>query len=216
MDTKLEINQEVQNALIEQIQPLLGNNATPKDPKQQKTPAQKAMRKTFKGTAHLANLLPTGSVLAFQLLSPAFTHQGQCPTAMSRTITLGLLSCCALSCFLLSFTDSVRDTRGKVRYGLATFKGLCVVDGSVMILPEEAAKYRLRVIDFFHALAALLVFAAVAAFDQNVVKCFCPMPSEEVKELLVALPVGIGILCSLFFVAFPSRRHGIGFPLSRD
>ncbi|XP_062105930.1 protein DMP7 [Humulus lupulus] len=208
--------------LIEQQQPLLitGNGAPEEPPKQPKTPTQKAVRKTFKGTAHLANLLPTGSVLAFQILSPAITHRGQCRSPVSQTITLGLLACCAVSCFLLSFTDSFRDHRGKVRYGLATFRGLWIMDGSsspdaVVITAEEASKFRLRAMDFVHALASLLVFSAVAAFDQNVVKCFYPAPSEEAKELLVAVPVAVGVVCSLFFVAFPSRRHGIGFPLSR-
>lgn len=209
-------NEECRAAIQELIeQPLLGNEAVPN--KQPKTPAQKAMRKTFKGTAHLANLLPTGSVLAFQILSPAFTHQGQCRSAVSQATTLGLLACCAASCLVLCFTDSFRDPRGKVRYGIATFGGLWAIDGAsdALIAPEEAAKYRIRSIDFAHALASLLVFAAVAAFDQNVVKCFCPSPSEEAKELLVAVPVAVGVVCSLFFVAFPSRRHGIGFPLSR-
>jgi hypothetical protein len=39
-----------------------------------KTPAQKAIRKTFKISTHLANLLPTGTVLVFQIMSPIFTH----------------------------------------------------------------------------------------------------------------------------------------------
>ncbi|PON97834.1 hypothetical protein TorRG33x02_064240 [Trema orientale] len=215
--SKIE-NEECRAAIQDLIeQPLLGNEVVVPS-KQPKTPGQKAMRKTFKGTAHLANLLPTGSVLAFQILSPAFTHQGQCRSAVSRATTLGLLACCAASCFLLCFTDSCRDHRGKVRYGIATFGGLWIIDGSsadAVIAAEEAAKYRLRAMDFVHALASLLVFAAVVAFDQNVVKCFCPSPSQEAKELLVAVPVAVGVVCSLFFVAFPSRRHGIGFPLSR-
>ena len=214
-------NQDHRAEIQDIIQPLLAGNfesaATNAAAKQPKTAAQKAMRKTFKGTAHLAKLLPTGSVLAFQILAPAFTHQGQCHSAISRTTTLGLLIGCAASCFLLCFTDSLRDARGKVRYGLATSRGLWVIDGSaVEVSAEEAAAFRLRAIDFVHALASLLVFAAVAAFDQNVVRCFWPAPSEEAKELLVALPVGVGVVCSLFFIAFPSRRHGIGFPLSRD
>ncbi|EXB54946.1 hypothetical protein L484_010525 [Morus notabilis] len=226
MDTiaNAEINKEYRAAIEEIIQqPLLAgkNNVeavSAAAEKPAKTPAQKAMRKTFKGTAHLANLLPTGSVLAFQILSPAFTHQGQCRSRVSQATTFGLLACCAASCFLLCFTDSFRDARGKVRYGVATFRGLWIVDGSAgaVIAAEEAENYRLMVIDFFHALASLLVFAAVVAFDENVVRCFCPAPSEEVKELLVAVPVGVGVLCSLFFVAFPTRRHGIGFPLSRN
>jgi hypothetical protein len=80
---------------------------------------------------------------------------------------------------------------------------------------EEAAKYRLRLVDFFHAFMSVLVFAVVALFDQNVVKCFYPTPSSEAKDLLMALPIGIGVASSLLFVAFPSKRHGIGFPLSR-
>ena len=185
-------------------------------PKPQKTPAQKAMRKTIKGTAHLANLLPTGTVLTFQMFSPAFTNQGRCPTVANHTITICLLIFCSVSSFLLCFTDSFRDERGKVRYGLATFKGLFVLDGSHMITTDEAAKYRLTFIDFFHAFMSVLVFGAVAMFDQNIVSCFYPKPSEEGKQLLFAIPVGVGVVCSILFVLFPSRRHGIGFPLSRS
>ncbi|XP_022947062.1 protein DMP7-like [Cucurbita moschata] len=192
-------------------QPLLQNAGKPT-----KTPTQKAIRKTFKKTAHLANLLPTGTVLGFQILSPIFTHQGNCHTTVSQTSTLALLLLCALSCFFLLFTDSFRDERGKVRYGVATFQGLWVIDASTTLPKEEAAKYRLRFIDFFHAFCSLLVFVAVALFDENVVKCFYPTPSDETRELLVVLPVGIGVLCSFLFIVFPSKRHGVGFPLSRQ
>lgn len=193
-------------------QPLLANTPT----KPQKTKAQKVVRKTFKGTAHLANLLPTGTVLVFQILSPVLTNRGQCPTSVNQQTTLVLVGLCTLFSFLLCFTDSVRDQRGKVRYGLATFNGLWVVDGSVSLAVEEAAKYRIKFLDFFHALASAMVFTAVALFDQNIVKCFCPTPSEGTKRLLVALPVGISVVCSLVFVWFPTKRHGIGFPLSRE
>jgi hypothetical protein len=202
-------DQESRVAVEETLQPLLENA-----PKPTKTPAQKAIRKTFKISAHLANLLPTGTVLAFQILSPIFTHQGQCHTITSKFMTLDLLAICCLSCFLLCFSDSFRDGRGKVRHGLATFRGLWVIDG-LPVEAEEAAKYRLRSIDFFHAFMSVLVFAAVALFDQNVVKCFYPTPSDEAKDLLVALPIAVGVACSLLFVAFPTKRHGIGFPLSR-
>ncbi|KAF7822956.1 protein DMP7 [Senna tora] len=174
------------------------------------------MRKTFKGTAHLSNLLPTGSVMAFQILSPILTRQGQCPTHTSRLMTSVLLATCSLTCFVLCFTDSFRDERGKVRYGVASANGLWVMDGSVRLSSEEASKYKVRFMDFFHGFASILVFAAVAMLDNNVVMCFDPNPSEDDKELLMALPLGIGLLCSLLFVAFPSKRHGIGFPLSRN
>lgn len=203
MDVRTNLRQQQQLPLLE--------NA----PKAQKTPAQKAIRKTFKGTAHLARLLPTGSVLTFQILSPILTHQGRCPTHASRVITLGLLALCGVSCFILRLTDSFRDERGKVRYGLATFRGLWVIDTSLKLTPEEKAQYQLKFIDLFHAFASILVFAAIALFDKNVVNCFFPTPSEEAKELLMRVPIGIGIACSILFVLFPSNRHGIGCPLSK-
>ncbi|XP_052177575.1 protein DMP7 [Diospyros lotus] len=201
-------------ALEEQQHPLLEAQPQPA-PKPSKTSGQKAIRKTFKISAHLSNLLPTGSVLAFQILSPVFTHEGQCRSVVSQSLTLALLALCGISSFLLCFTDSFRDDRGKVRYGLATFGGLRVIDGTVTLPPEEAAKYRLRFADFFHGFLSVVVFASVALFNQNVVKCFYPSPSEEAQELLATLPVGTGVVCSLLFICFPSNRHGIGFPLSR-
>ncbi|KAI8551541.1 hypothetical protein RHMOL_Rhmol06G0194800 [Rhododendron molle] len=201
-------------ALGEQREPLLENQ--PLSEKPTKTPAQKAIRKTFKISGHLSNLLPTGSVLAFQILSPALTHEGKCRTLTSQTLTLTLISLCGASCFLLCLTDSFRDERGKVRYGLATFRGLWIMDGCASVPSGEEEKYRLRLVDFFHALLSIVVFIAVALFDQNVVKCFVPNPSEEAQELLATLPIAVGVLCSLLFVAFPTKRHGIGFPLSQQ
>ncbi|XP_021721014.1 cytochrome P450 98A2-like [Chenopodium quinoa] len=49
----------------------------------------------------------------------------------------------------MCFTDSVRDERGKVRYGIATLKGIWIVDGSVTLSPEQAAKFRIRFWIFF-------------------------------------------------------------------
>ncbi|EEF50812.1 conserved hypothetical protein [Ricinus communis] len=180
---------------------------------EEKNLIQKAISQTFKSTAHLANLLPTGTVLAFQLLSPIFSNQGNCDP-VSRFMTAGLVSLCGLSCFLSSFTDSVRDENGNVSYGFATVHGLWIIDGSTTISPEIATKYRLKFIDFMHAIMSILVFSAIALFDQNVVACFYPTPSAETQELLTTLPVGIGMICSMLFVVFPTQRHGIGFPIS--
>ncbi|KAG5570066.1 hypothetical protein H5410_059832 [Solanum commersonii] len=106
-----------------------------------------------------------------------------------------------------------RDERGKVRYGLATFRGLWIIDGSSP--PEDAAIYKLKFIDFFHAFLSILVFCAVAAFDQNVMKCLYPSPSPDAQEILAILPMAVGVICTFLFVVFPTTRHGIGFPLSR-
>jgi len=67
-----------------------------------------------------------------------------------------------------------------------------------------------------HALMSILVFVAVALFDKNVVSCIFPTPSDETQEILTRLPVGIGVISSMLFVAFPTKRHGIGFPLSAN
>ncbi|KAJ4975822.1 hypothetical protein NE237_000928 [Protea cynaroides] len=174
---------------------------------------QDAISQTFRSSAHLANLLPTGTVLGFQLLSPIFNNQGRCDFA-SQSMTAGLLILCGLLCFLSSFTDSFRDDKGTVHYGVVTFRGLWIIDGSVTIPHDQAPEFQLKVIDFFHAIMSALVFASVALFDENVVNCFYPAPSEETMELLTALPVGVGVFGSMCFIKFPTTRHGLGFPLS--
>lgn len=196
----------------EQKLPLLHNiMEVPDDAK--RSLIQRAMSQTFQSTAHLANLLPTGTVLSFQLLSPIVTNQGICDS-VCKFMTSTLVALCGVSCFLQCFTDSFRDDKGNVCYGLATFRGMWVIDGSTTISPELGAKYRLKPIDFVHAVMSILVFAAVVLFDQNVVSCFFPSPSNEAREILTVLPVAIGAFCSMLFVAFPTQRHGIGFPLS--
>ncbi|KAE9452551.1 hypothetical protein C3L33_15554, partial [Rhododendron williamsianum] len=206
MEIKVENNEE-------QIKlPLLEDKSIPEF-EEKKSLIQIAISQTFQSTAHLANLLPTGSVLAFQLLSPIFTNEGECD-AVSRSLTAGLIVLCGLSCILLSFTDSFKDKKGNICYGFATTRGMWVIDGSETLPPEEAAKYRLKFIDFMHAFMSILVFSAVALFDQNVVNCFYPRPSDEAKEVLASLPIGIGVVCSMLFVVFPTQRHGIGFPVT--
>eukprot|EP01018_Ginkgo_biloba_P016637 Gb_04839 [translate_table: standard] len=176
---------------------------------------QKALSQTFVSTAHLANLLPTGTLLAFQILCPIFSNNGVCD-AVSRFMTQCLLALCGISCFLLCFTDSFRGSSdGKIYYGVTTPKGLWVFEyvsrenGS-----PEPDKYKLRFVDFLHAFLSVLVFCAVALLDQNVVHCLYPSPKEQTEEVLDVLPVGIGVICSLLFVVFPTTRHGIGYPVS--
>ncbi|KAF3485759.1 hypothetical protein F2Q69_00057551 [Brassica cretica] len=191
-------------------------SSLPEAPRKPKSKIQKVTRKAFKGTAHLSNLLPTGSVMGFQIMCPVLTHQGQCPTIASRWLTCFLVFVCAVSCFLLSFTDSFRDPRGKVRYGLATPSGLMVMDGTITLTEEEKEKYKLRFIDLMHAMMSMLVFFAISMFDQNVIRCLFPVPSEDTKELLTGLPFIIGVVCGGFFLVFPTRRHGIGSPLTKE
>ncbi|CAN6332015.1 unnamed protein product [Urochloa humidicola] len=199
--------QEVQRPLLEQKRSLADDGGM--------SPIQRAISQTYQSTAHLATLLPTGTVLAFQLLSPIVTDGGHCIRA-NRAMAGALLALCALSCFVLSFTDSFRDSKGAVRYGIATFRGLWVIDGGAP--PEDprvAAGYRIRFLDFVHAVVSVMIFAAVALFDQNVVSCFYPVPSEDARQVLTVLPIAIGVVGSMLFVTFPTTRHGIGFPLSK-
>ncbi|CAN1807135.1 Protein DMP4 [Linum perenne] len=180
---------------------------------------QRAISQTFQSTAHLANLLPTGTVLAFQLLSPVFSNQGECDP-VSRFMTAWLVAMCGLSCIISSFTDSFTDKDGCVCYGVATVNGLWVIDGiwvidtSADVTPKFAEKYRLQLIDFVHGFMSVLVFAVVVLFDKNMVQCFCPAPTDQIQKLLTALPIMISGICGVLFAVFPTKRHGIGFPLS--
>ncbi|XP_008811089.2 protein DMP6-like [Phoenix dactylifera] len=194
----------------EEQQPLLASKPSDED---RTTMVQQAISQTFKSVAHLANHLPTGTVLAFQVLSPILTNLGRCTDA-NRTMTACLVVLCGLSCFVLSFTDSFQDKTGKIRYGLATFGGMWIIDGAKPLPPEIAANYSVKFVDFVHAFMSVLIFAAVALFDKNVVSCFYPVPSEDMEQVLTALPVAIGVFGSAVFVTFPTTRHGIGFPVS--
>ncbi|XP_031505702.1 protein DMP4-like [Nymphaea colorata] len=203
----------------QQTRPLLSNDGDDDQQQQQQREdreslIQKAMSQTFRSTAHLANLLPTGTVLAFQLLSPIFTNQGSCDDA-GRVMTAGLVALCALSCFVSCFTDSFKTANGSVLHGVATRRGLWVIDGNGGELdPCKAAEYSLKFIDFVHGFASVMVFYAVALLDQNVVHCFYPAPSEQGLEVLSSLPIGIGVFCSMIFVLFPTTRHGLGFSVT--
>lgn len=194
----------------EQRHHLLSNRA---DGTNNISPTQKAFRRTYQSTEHLSKLLPTGTVLAFQLLAPIFAKHGHCSNA-NQMMTGGLVVLCALSCVVLSFTDSFRDEQGKVRYGFATFKGLWVIDGGASLDPNAAVEYKIQFLDFVHATVSAMIFVAIALFDQNVASCFYPIPSEDTKQVLITLPIAIGVIGSMLFVTFPTTRHGIGFPVS--
>ncbi|WZZ30195.1 hypothetical protein YC2023_013596 [Brassica napus] len=173
--------------------------------------SQRAMSSTLTSAANLSNLLPTGTLLAFQLLSPVFTSNGVCDHA-TRLLTAALLFLLATSCFVSSFTDSVKAEDGTIYYGFVTRKGMWVVDypdPSGLGLPD-LSKYRMRFVDWIHATLSVLVFGAVALRDKYVTYCFYPSPEEETKHVLDIVPVGIGVICSLLFTVFPARRQGIG------
>ncbi|CAN6201549.1 unnamed protein product [Urochloa humidicola] len=173
---------------------------------------ERAVGKAFKSTAELAKHLPTGAVLVFEVLSPVFTNGGKCQD-VNRVMTAWLVGLCAAACFFLCFTDSFLDARGAVRYVVATRAGLWVIDGTPPPPPEVAAGKRLKFIDFFHAVLSLVVFMSVAMFDRNVSACFNPVVSYDTQQVLTAVPLAGGLVGTLLFAAFPSTRHGLGFPI---
>ncbi|GAB4848104.1 Protein dmp3 [Ancistrocladus abbreviatus] len=170
-------------------------------------------QRALASSANLAKLLPTGTLLAFQLLTPIFTNNGSCDHT-TRTLTVILQHLLAASCFIACFTDSVRASDGQIYYGFATFKGMWMFDYAGSGIDEDLSKYRLRVIDWVHAVMSVLVYGAVALKDRNVVSCFYPRPQHETQEVLDIVPIGIGLVCGLLFVVFPTTRHGIGYPIT--
>ncbi|KAH6780335.1 transmembrane protein [Perilla frutescens var. hirtella] len=176
---------------------------------------QTVLTQALQSSANLANLLPTGTIFAFQLLTPIFTNGGSCDTTTRPTTLLIVL---AISCLLASFTDSIKCANGDVHYGFVTRKGLWMFDfsnASASGLPD-LSKYQLKMMDVMHALLSLSVFVAVALRDKNVVRCFYPMPGNQAQQMLDVVPVVIGFVSSLLFVLFPTKRHGIGYPVTRD
>ncbi|KAL5197582.1 hypothetical protein ABZP36_001094 [Zizania latifolia] len=169
---------------------------------------------TFGSVGDVLKLLPTATVILYEVLTPIVTNAGDCHLAANKVITPVLLVLCALFCALSQFTDSYVGADGKVRYGLVTPRGLVPFSGD----DEDAgvrdfSRYRLRFADFVHASFSATVFAAVALLaDTNTVSCFYPSLKGQQKNLVMALPVAVGALASVVFVVFPSTRHGIGYP----
>lgn len=138
------------------------------------TPGQKILSQALTSTAYLSNLLLTGTLQAFQLLVPIFTHVARAMAVESRATLLSPFWL-ALSCFLASFPDSV-TVSGKVYYRIATRKGLLLVDYRDPAgggLPDLTKK-RLRIIDGVHAAPSVLVFGAV-------VSCLYPSPGPAAR-----------------------------------
>ncbi|XP_039017650.1 protein DMP3-like [Hibiscus syriacus] len=147
-------------------------------------------------SANLANLLPTGTVFAFQAIIPSFSNSGRCELA-HKYMTLGLIIVCSVSCFLSSFTDSFVGNDGKLYYGIATINGLWVfnddVDDGLDLENDEKEAEKIFNNSF------------------EVQRCFFPKPGPNGNALMTNLPLGVGILASGLFVLFPTKRRGIGY-----
>ncbi|PKA47455.1 hypothetical protein AXF42_Ash020184 [Apostasia shenzhenica] len=160
--------------------------------------------KTLASASNLSKLLPTGTVLAFQTLSPSFTNKGHC-YASNRILTYALIVICVASCLFFTFTDSLTGRDGQLYYGVATSKGLYILN------EDQLRRLRRRWVDWVHALFGVAVFLALAFGDGNVQSCFFPSAGRQSKELLVNLPLGAAVFASLVFMVFPTSRKGIGY-----
>ncbi|KAL2468653.1 hypothetical protein Fot_50229 [Forsythia ovata] len=174
--------------------------------------------KTLASAANLANLLPTGTVLAFRTLTPPFSNKGICQLS-NKYLTAFLIALCAIVCFLSSFTDSFID-QGKLYYGIATFKGMYIFNDDDDQESDgentrdniiDLTKFKIGFIDFVHAFVSLFVFLIFALSDSDVQNCFFPNAGENMNVLVMNLPLGAGVFSSFLFVILPTTRRGIGY-----
>ncbi|XP_040378668.1 protein DMP3-like, partial [Oryza brachyantha] len=86
-----------------------------------------AQDKVLSASANLAQLLPTGSVMAYQALSSSFNNHGECYTS-NWWLTVSLVSFLTVFCVFFAFTDSIHHN-GKVYYGVAMSGGLRIFNG---------------------------------------------------------------------------------------
>lgn len=171
--------------------------------------------KVMSSTANLAQLLPTGTVLAYQALSPSFTNHGQCHPS-NRWLTAALVAILAAFSLFFSLTDSIVGRDHKLYYGVATPHGFNVFNFSGEEEEREWAlgelqKLRLRPLDFMHAIFTAVVFLTVAFSDVALQNCFFPNATAGTNELLKNLPLGMAFLASFVFMVFPTKRKGIGY-----
>ncbi|XP_062208426.1 protein DMP10-like [Phragmites australis] len=171
--------------------------------------------KVMSSASNLAQLLPTGTVLAYQALSPSFTNHGTCLPS-NKWLTAAMVTILAALSLFFSFTDSIVGRDRKLYYGVATLHGFNVFNFSGEEEKREWAlgelqRLRLRPLDYVHAFFTAVVFLTVAFSDAGLQRCFFPSASPNTKELLTNLPLGMAFLSSFLFMIFPSKRKGIGY-----
>ncbi|XP_050384041.1 protein DMP10-like [Argentina anserina] len=176
--------------------------------------------KTIATASNLANLLPTGTVLAFETLIPSLSGDGECHTA-NKGFSISVIIICALICFFSTFTDSFVDsTDGKLYYGIITRKGMHILNpGEKEITDDEKKrleKYRIKPKDYLHAFVSLSLFMIFALTDLNVKNCFFPDAPEDLNQITIHhLPLAAGVFASFIFTVFPTTRRGIGYTQPR-
>ncbi|KAK3014135.1 hypothetical protein RJ639_007927 [Escallonia herrerae] len=154
------------------------------------------LHKTLANAANLANLLPTGTVLAFRALTPSFTNKGYCQLP-NEYLTACLIGCCTITCFLSSFTDSFTDRDGKLYYGIAVripLANICIAFRVLDLRPQLNVRVSDRVLH--HRVFGFFLHRYFTGPD---------------NALMINLPLAAGVLSSFLFVIFPTKRRGIGY-----
>nr|GMD28708.1 protein DMP9-like [Ipomoea batatas] len=167
------------------------------------------VQKTLSKTSLLANFLPTGTLLSFEMVLPSVYGKGDC-SGVSAAMIVVLLALCALSCFFFHFTDSFRGPDGKVFYGFVTPAGLAVFKSDPGVEIPKDERYKVGITDLVHALMSVLVFVAIAFSDHRVTDCLFPGHAKELYEVMQSFPLMVGIICSGLFLVFPNTRYGVG------
>ncbi|PUZ36320.1 hypothetical protein GQ55_9G028800 [Panicum hallii var. hallii] len=172
-------------------------------------------------SANLLQLLPTGSVMVFQTLSPSLTNQGECHPS-NWWLSLGLVLFLTFFCFFSSFTDSFFYDR-KLYYGMATPWRLFLFNLNLShrerkqfanLHRDELEELRLRWDDYLHAVVTAVVFVALAFSDIGIQNCFFPHAGFDAKQWLKNMPLVVATLSSLLLMLCQTRRNNVDF-LSR-
>ncbi|BBN11473.1 hypothetical protein MPTK1_5g12180 [Marchantia polymorpha subsp. ruderalis] len=175
------------------------------------TPWSAFLNNVTNGISNLANLLPTGTFLAFTTIAPIITDNGTCDQPSELWLSVAATIFFAAFCFFSCFTDSFVASDGKVYLGVVTFFGLWTPQLPTGLQPTDQGAYRLKFSDIVYAFLSLAVFTACALMTPNIRSCLFPELSATVVQ---TVPAVVSFVVSAVFTLFPSKRHGIGFPVS--
>ncbi|KAI3864222.1 hypothetical protein MKW92_044210 [Papaver armeniacum] len=161
----------------------------------------KGVQGTLSKTSLLANWLPTGTLLTFEMIIPSVAGNDLSCTSVRATMMIILLCLCGASCFFFHFTDSFKGPNGKVYYGYVTPRGLAVFKPDLGVHTPKDEKYELKFSDLVHALMSVT----------QRTDCLFRKHVKEIDEAMESVPLIVGVICSGLYLVFPnSTRYGIG------
>ncbi|VVB15266.1 unnamed protein product [Arabis nemorensis] len=183
-----------------------------------------AFTRSLPAAGNFANLLPTGTALIYETLIPSFSNGGECADkSANKLLTISLISFCAVACFLSSFTDSFVGEDGRIYYGIATAKGLYILndypdvgyDPESGLTGDKKRRYKLSFVDFLHAFVSVVVFLALAVESSDFRRCLLSEDDGDNWGGIMVISIRyfglmVGTVASFLFALFPTKRRGIG------